>query len=75
MEHTAAYIAVQDIIQHGLVARIISNLPNALALLEERGLITKAESDDLLSQVEGMNPDMLLGWWDMIAVDPRVARN
>ena len=75
MEHTAAYIAIQEIIQHGLAARIFSNLPNALALLEERGLIAKAEFDDLLSQVEGMSPDMLLGWWDMIAVDPRVARN
>ena len=75
MTHTATYIALQDIIQHGLAARIFSNLPNALSLLEERGLITQVECDDLLSQAEGMNPDMLLGWWDMLAMDPRVARN
>jgi hypothetical protein len=71
MEHTAVYIAIQDIIQYGLVAVIFPKLPNTLALLEQRGLLTKAEYDDLLSQAEEMNPDMLLGWWDMIAVDPK----
>ena len=70
MEHTATYIAIQDILQQGLLAMIFSNVPNTLALLEERGLMTKAEYDDLLSQAEEMNIDMLRGWWDMIAVDP-----
>ena len=70
MEHTATYIAIQDIMQHDLLAMVFFNFPNTLALLEQRGLITKAEYDDLLSQAEQMNSDMLLDWWDMLAADP-----
>ena len=71
MEHTQTYIAIQDIIQHGLLATIFSNLPNTLALLEQRGLITKAEYEDLLLQAEETNPDTLLNWWDTLSSDPR----
>jgi hypothetical protein len=70
MEHTPTYIAIQDIIQHGLLAMIFSNLSNTLALLEQRGLITKAEYDDLLSLAEQTDSDTLLNWWDTILADP-----
>ncbi|HET9587560.1 MAG TPA: hypothetical protein VFO91_02115 [Anaerolineales bacterium] len=73
MEHTKTYIAIQDMIQHGLLTLIFSDLSNTLALLKERGLITMAEHEDLLALAEGMNPDTLLNWWDMISTDPTSA--
>lgn len=73
MEHTKTYIAIQDMIQHGLLTLIFSDLSNTLALLRERGLITMTEHEDLLALAEGMNPDTLLNWWDMISTDPTSA--
>lgn len=73
MEHTKTYIAIQDMIQHGLLTLIFSDLTNTLALLKERGLITKTEHEDLLALAEEMNPDTLLNWWDMISTDPTSA--
>lgn len=73
MEHTATYIAIQDMIQHGLLAMIFSDLSNTLALLEKGGLITRAEREDLLVLAEHANPDTLLNWWDTIVADPTPA--
>lgn len=66
MEHTTSYIAIQDMIQHGLLAMIFSDLSKTLTLLEQGGLITKAEHEDLLALAEQTNPDTLLNWWDTI---------
>jgi hypothetical protein len=49
MEHSATYIAMQDMIKHGLLGIFFSSFTTTVALLEEKGLITEAEGKGLLA--------------------------
>jgi hypothetical protein len=73
MEHTATYLAIRDMIQHGLFSMIFPDLPHTLSLLEQRGLITKTEHEHLMTLAEETYHETLLNWWETILADPTPA--
>jgi hypothetical protein len=52
MEHSATYLAVCKMMEHGLLVMTFPDLIMTLDLLETKGLITGAEHKDLLELAE-----------------------
>lgn len=63
MEHSATYIAIQDMIQHGLLGMLLSDFAKTLMILEDKGLLTEAEHEALLALADGMKETQGIHSW------------